>query len=224
MTTKTTKWTTLAATAALFALTAIGTARAQIRVNPLPATTLPQSNLALDEIGTEPKGYAFLMQILQEGRAPYAHIQLKPESKVGPPETWNWKVVNTDNELKSALTMKWYAQASCPDALTHLSVSGPGGTLVQNPLKNPIWGYFSTQSFTIGTVKEICEDWANSPSCDPSDPGTGCAEYEEFNLVGGIAPASNADRLRLKASCVSGAVADTYYAPKLRIRCDRGPY
>ena len=222
MITKTTKWTTLAATATLFALTVHGTVRGQTRVNPLPATTLPQGNLALDEIGTVPKGYAFLIQSLPEGRAPYIHVQMKPESSVGAPEDWTWKVANTDNELKWGATMKWYAQAACPDALTYLSVSGPGGLLVQNPLKNPIWGYFSTQSFTIDTIKDVCEDWANAHPCDPTD--VSCPVYEDFNLVGGVAPASNADRLRLKASCASGPAADTYYGPQLRIRCDRAPY
>jgi hypothetical protein len=221
VTTKTTKWTTLAATAALFALTVHGT-HGQTRINPLPATALPQGNLALDEVGTQPKGYAFLIQTMPEGRAPYVHVQLGPESNLGPPEDWTWEVKNTDNELKSAVTMKWYAQAACPDALTYLSVSGPGGTLVQNPLKNPIWGYFSTQSFTIETVQEICEDWANANKCDPAEPG--CQLYEDFNITGGVAPASNADRLRLKASCATGPLPDAFYGPKLRIRCDRGPY
>ena len=160
--------------------------------------------------------------ILPEGRSPYIHVQLKPESTIPAPEDWTWKVATVDNELRWGATMKWYAQAACPDALTQLSVSGPAGLLDQNPLKNPIWGYFSTQSFSIETVKEVCEDWANANSCDPTDPG--CHTYEDFNLVGGVAPASNADRLRLKASCFSGPVADTYYGPKLRIRCDRAPY
>jgi len=216
-------WRTLAATAALLALTVHGT-RGQTAVNPLPVTTLPQGNLNLDEIGTQPKGYAFLMQVMPEGRTPYTYVNLRAEATVGPPETWNWKVISTDNELRWRLNMKWYAQAACPDALTNLQVVGPAGTLTQNPLHNPIWGYFSTQSFTIETVKDICEEWANANKCDPKDPGTGCPIYEDFNLVGGVAPASNADRLRLKASCVGGPVADTYYGPKLRIRCDREPY
>jgi hypothetical protein len=221
VTTKTTHWTTLAATAALIALTVHGT-RGQTRVNPLPATTLPQGTLVLGEIGTQPKGYAFLKQVLQEGHTPYAEIQLKPESTVGPPETWNWIVANTPNELKWALTMKWYAQASCPDALDYVSVSGPGGLLIDNSPKNPIWGHFTTQSFTIDTVTDLCEDWANANKCDPFDAG--CAGYEDFNLVGGVAPASNADRLRLKAACATGPLPDMDYWPKLRVRCDRGAY
>jgi hypothetical protein len=163
------------------------------------------------------------MQILPEGRAPEVQIQLKPDPSYVPPSDWTWKIVDpSDAALASHLSFKWYAQASCPDDLTLLQVSGPGGTLTQNPLINPIWGYFNTQSFTLSTVKNVCVDWATANNCDPIEPG--CPLYETFDLVGGVNPATPADRLRLKASCTSGPVADTFYAPVLRLRCNRGPY
>jgi hypothetical protein len=182
----------------------------------------PAANLGLRQSG-EPRGYAFLMQVLPYERTPEVQIQLRPEPTYVPPSDWTWTVVDpSDNALKLALSFKWYAQASCPDALTQLKVSGPGGTLTQNPLWNPIWGYFNTQSFTLDTVKNICIDWATANNCDPTEPG--CQLVETFDLVGGVAPAAAADRLHLKASCASGPVADTFYAPVMRLRCDRGSY
>ena len=139
-----------------------------------------------------------------------------------PPDQWTWKVVRPTNGVKCDLSFKWYAQASCPDALTFLQVSGPGGTLTQNPLWNPIWGYFKTQSFTIDTVENVCIGWSNANTCDPTDPD--CQVWETFDLVGGVNPASPADRLRLKASCASGPLPTLDYFPTMRLRCDRGPY
>jgi hypothetical protein len=212
---------TLAATAVLVALILPGDARAQTAIT---STTPREDNLQLKESSGGPKGYAFLLPILSSGRLPQVLVQLKPEDNLVPPDQWTWNVTTTDNELKWALTTKWYAQAACPDDLTQLQVIGPGGTLTQNPLWNPIWGYFQTQSFTIDTVKDVCVNWSNANTCDPTDPGEGCALYETFDLVGGVLPAGPADRLRLKASCTSGPVADTYYAPSVRVRCDRTPY
>ena len=206
MTTNTPTTRILAATAALVALTLQGNAGAQTSS---ASTPLPHRNLQLKESGGEPKGYAFLLPILPNGRIPEVLVQLSPENNFDPPDEWTWEVVTSDNELKSALSMKWYAQASCPDALTLLQVSGPGGTLTQNPLWNPIWGYFNTQSFTIDTVKDKCVNWSNAHTCDPADPGTGCATYETFDLVGGVSPAGPADQLRLRASCAAAARCPT---------------
>ncbi len=182
-------------------------------------TTETAANLGFKSAG-EPQGYAFLKQSLPSGRQPGLTVHLRPESTIGSPDAWTWKVTDSDNELKWALNFTWYGQASCPDNLTNLQVSGPGGLLVQNPLSNPIWGTFKTQSFTLTTVKDVCVNWANANACDPSVPS--CAEYETFDLVGGVNPAGPSDRLRLKASCTSGPVADTFYAPVMRLRCDRG--
>ena len=185
-------------------------------------TTTTQGNLQLGESSGPPKGYAFLLLPSTSGRIPEISVKLKPEDNLIPPDQWTWKVTSTDNELRSALTMQWYAQAACPDNLTNLQVIGPGGTLTQNPLWNPIYGYFKTQSFTTDTVKDVCVNWSNANTCDPADPGEGCALYDTFDLVGGVNPPGPAARLRLKASCTSGPVADTYYAAKVRVRCDRG--
>ena len=88
------------------------------------------------------------------------------------------------------------------------------------PIANPIWGYFSTQGITVDTVRNICTDWANSDKCDPAEPG--CQLYETFDLVGGMAPTSPADRLRLKASCSNGPLPTLDYGAKVRLRCNRG--
>lgn len=137
---------TIAATVVLASLTLQGDLGAQVP----GASTGPQSNLQLGESSGEPRGYAFLMPVQPHGRVQQVNLQLKPESTVPQVEDWIWKVDDSPAAMKTALTFKWYAQASCPDNLTLLQVSGPGGTLTQNPLINPIWGYFSTQSFTIG--------------------------------------------------------------------------
>ena len=206
---------TLAATIGLAALGLQGEMRAQV------TGATPQGNLKLGESGGEPRGYAFLMPVEPPtGRVHEVFLQLKPDSTIPPPDQWVWHVDDSPAAIESALTFKWYAQASCPDNLTLLQVSGPGGTLTQNPLSNPIWGYFSTQSFTIDTVRNICTDWANSDTCDPAEPG--CQLFETFDLVGGVAPATPADRLRLKVSCSSGPLPTLDYAAKVRLRCNRG--
>jgi hypothetical protein len=209
---------TLVATLVLVAVTLAGNAHAQTTIT----ATSTQSNLGLKESSGPPKGYAFLLPT-KPARS-HVLVQLRPEDNLIPPDQWTWEVTTTENELKSALTQTWYAQAACPDTLTNLQVIGPGGTLTQNPLWNPIFGYFKTQSFTTGTVKDVCVDWANAHACDPSDPGEGCPLYEDFDLVGGVLPAGPADRLRLKASCGTGPIVDTYYAPTVRVRCDRGAF
>ena len=187
----------------------------------LPGRALGQtgtvSTLKIVQSG-EPKGYAFLIPPKSTREV---FVDVRPDSTIPPPDQWTWHVDNSDAQIKSALSMKWYAQASCPDDLTLLQVVGPAGTLTQNPLINPIWGTFSTQSFTVATIKNVCTDWANETTCDPAEPG--CQLYEIFNLVGGVAPATNADRLRLKASCSSGALPTLDYAAKVRLRCNRVP-
>lgn len=173
------------------------------------------SNLGIVQSG-DPRGYAFL---IPPRGFKEVFIDLRPDSTIPPPDQWTWHVDNSNAQIKSALVMKWYAQASCPDNLTLLQVTGPAGTLTQNPLYNPIWGYFKTQSFTVDTIKNVCTDWANENACDPAEPG--CQLYEIFDLVGGIAPATNADRLRLKASCSSGPLPTLDYGAKVRLRCNR---
>lgn len=206
----------LAATAVLVVLGLQGATRAQVK----SATPPPSGNLQLQESGGGPRGYAFLLPSTPD-RDREVEVILHPESTLPIPEDWTWKIDTTDAALKDAVDFKWYAQASCPDDLTLLQVVGPAGTLTQNPLHNPIWGYFHTQSFTINTLKNVCLDWANSNQCDILQPG--CDHWEIFDLVGGVAPATSADRLKLKASCTSGALPDQYYALSLRLRCSREP-
>jgi hypothetical protein len=183
--------------------------------DPLPHGTLP-----LGESGGQPKGYAFLMQVLPQGRTPQVSINLTPVDATVPPWEFTWEMTDpSDNGLKSLLALKWYGQAACPDNLTLLKVTGPGGTLTQNPLSNPIWGYFNAQSFSVDTVKGVCIDWANDDTCDPAEPG--CVLTQTFELVGGVAPATPADILHLKASCASGPLPNLDYAPVLSVRCNR---
>jgi hypothetical protein len=179
-----------------------------------------QANLNLGYGTGEAKGYAFLLPVAPApGRAHEIYVDLRPDSTLPAPERWTWHVDTPPNQLKSMLTTTWYAQASCPDALTLLQVSGPGGLLTQNPLHNPIWGNFKTQIFTADTVVNVCTEWANSNQCALGEPG--CESSETFSLVGGVAPASVADQLRLKASCAGGPLPTIDYAPKLSLRCNR---
>jgi hypothetical protein len=214
MTKRTPTITTLAAATVLVALTWPADTRAQIATTPPPS-----GNLNLKESAGGPKGYSVL---LPAGKTPEVFAILHPDSTLPPAEDWTWHVDTTDAELKAAVTFKWYAQAACPDDLTLLKAVGPAGTLTQSPLKNPIWGYFSTQSFTVDTLKDVCLDWANTNKCDIFEPGT-CDAYKIFNLVGGVNPATSADRVRLKASCTSGALPDQVGAVSLSLRCSKEP-
>ncbi|MCO7226720.1 hypothetical protein [Pleionea sp. CnH1-48] len=177
-------------------------------------------NLDLELTDQPNKGYAFIKQILDRDReVPFVTVSLRNTPTWELPENWTWEVVNpSDNQLKHDLTFKWYDQAACPGDLTHLSVNGPGGYKVQNPLKNPIAGYFNYQSFDHQNIKNICVDWATTNNCDPTDPG--CQLYEEFNLVGGVFPVAN-DLLNLRAQCANGTMIDNLYAPVMTLRCDR---
>ncbi len=211
----TTQTTAAAAIAALAVLIASSHAHAQT------VTGLPAQELGLKTNGA-PQGYAILKQVLTQGRLPEANVNLKPESTVPPPDTWTWTVnPGDDTQIKADASLRWYAQAACPDNLTNLQVSGPGGTLTQNPLFNPVSGYFKTQSFTVTTLKDVCVNWANDHKCDTVVPGEGCQLDYFVDLVGDVNPAGPADRLRLKASCGGGPVADLFYAPKLRLNCHR---
>jgi len=173
-----------------------------------------------------PAGYAFLFQSMRDpytgallpGGMPDVHIEVKARSRT--PVEWYADV--NDTVLAGDLTFRWYAQASCPDDLTNLQVNGPGGTLTQSPLYDPIYGYFETQSFTVQTIKDICVKWATETGaqCLPPEPGV-CQIKETFILEGGTAPTTNADRLQLKASCTSGPVANRYYAPRMKLVCHR---
>jgi hypothetical protein len=186
-------------------------------------TKTTKGNLNLGISSGEPKGYAFLLPVPpRTGGVHEVHVDLRPDDTQPPPDQWTWHVDQSAAQIKSATKMTWYAQASCPDNLTLLQVTGPAGTLTQNPLQNPIWGNFATQSFTVDTVKNVCEDWANANQCDILAPGEDCELSRTFDLVGGVAPASSADRLRLKASCSSGPLPTLDYAPKMRLHCTRG--
>jgi hypothetical protein len=216
MTKRTPTITTLAAATVLVALTWPADTRAQIATTPPPS-----SNLNLKESAGGPKGYAFLLPIVPGGKTPEVALILHPDSTLPIPEDWTWHIDTTDAAIKSAVTFKWFAQASCPDDLTLLKVVGPAGTLTQSPLHNPIWGYFNTQSFTVDTLKNVCLDWANSNKCDIFEPG--CDAWDSFSLVGGVNPATSADRLTLKASCASGPLPNQVYAASLSLRCSKEP-
>jgi hypothetical protein len=202
----------LAGAAVLATVMMPGDARAQFTTPPT------QGNLNLRESSGPPRGYAFLLPAPVNG-TPEITVQFKPVDKTLEPDQWTWQMFTGENVLWDALKARWYAQASCPDDLTKLQVIGPAGTLTQNPLWNPIYGYFETQSFTNETIKDACITWFNDHTCDTTVPG--CEKVKIFNLTGGVAPAGSADRLRLKASCTSGPVADAYYASSLKLTCLR---
>ena len=179
-------------------------------------------NLGLGESSGPPKGYAFLLPVYPATAGVHeVAIDLRAQNPADPANEWNWYVTQSDAQIRGALTFKWYGQAACPDDLTSLQAVTPGGTLTQNPLSNPIWGYFNAQSFSVDTIKNVCTDWAQDNLCDPFDPGEGCPVYTTFDLCGGVAPASAADTLKLKASCTSGPLPTQNYGVKVHLRCNR---
>jgi hypothetical protein len=179
-------------------------------------------NLDMTLTNGEARGYAFIKQILQDGRAPHVRIYLRHDPSWGPPSDWTWYVSDpNDTVLEYDLTVKWYGQASCPDDLTNFQINGPGGLQTQNPLVNPIDGYFEYQSFNLDTVKDICVSWATKNNCDPIEPG--CQLEETFELFIDVAPESD-DFISLKASCQSGPLPDSHYLPVLSLTCDRANY
>ena len=57
---------------------------------------------------------------------PEVRVQLSPVDPFIPPDQWTWKL-SDPNGVKSDLSFKGYAQASCPDALTFLQVRARAG-------------------------------------------------------------------------------------------------
>jgi len=178
------------------------------------------TNLDLDLTDRAHKGYAFIKQIFDRDREiPFATVSLRNTPAWETPDNWTWEVANpNDNQLKNELTFKWYGQAACPSELTQFTLNGPGGYQVQNPLKNPVAGYFNYQSFDHQNIKNICVNWATNNNCDPLEPG--CQLYEDFNLVGGVSPTAS-DLLNLSAKCANGTSINKPYAPVMTLRCDR---
>ena len=175
-----------------------------------------------------PRGYAFIKQIL-ERRDPLAApepprvvVYLKHEPSGGPPSDWSWYVSDpNDTVLSHDLTIEWYGQASCPDDLTSLQINGPGGLASQNPLTNPIAGYFEYQSASVDRVKDICVHWAEANNCDPTEPG--CQLEETFNLYVDVTPEPG-DYIELSGSCASGPLPTAHYLPDIELLCTRANF
>lgn len=205
-------------------LTASLLANAEISANDSQqkGSTGHEDNLDMRLSNGEAEGYAFIKQIFPREKTlpaiPALTIELEAEDPFLPFD-WVWQVKSfNENALKASLTFDWYGQASCPGSLEDLSIDGPGGAKSQNPLTNPIWGYFKYQGFSVDTVVQRCEDWANDNNCDPKVPG--CVQQVDFNLVGGAALAPN-DLVHLTAKCDSGIVADEKVAPIMTLKCIR---
>lgn len=176
----------------------------------------------------EPRGYAFIKQILErtepyyKPQPPRVVVHLRHEPSWGPPWEWSWYVSDpNDTTLAHDLTTKWYGQASCPDDLTSLQINGPGGLAIQNPLSNPIAGYFEYQSASVDRVKDICVQWAEENNCDPTEPG--CQLQETFNLFNDVS-AKPGDYIKLSGSCASGPLPMSQYLPKIELLCTRANY
>lgn len=186
-----------------------------------------RGNLGLDYGSGERRGYAFIMQILERSEygkpePPRVVLELDHDPSWGPKSDWEWFVKNpNDNVLKHGLTFKWYGQASCPDDLTSLQLKGPGGTLTQSPLNNPVAGYFEYQSVSVDRVKNLCVNWATNNNCDPIEPG--CQLQETFNLFDDVA-AQPGDYLELSGSCATDQLPTTQYLPKVEVLCLRGNF
>ena len=181
------------------------------------------------------ESYAFMKPVydldeFKNRQVPSITISLKPTEDPFNPSDIEWTVINGNassynNQLRDDLTINWYLQASCTDDLTHLEVDGPGGKLVQNPLSNPISGYFKYQSFSIDSVKQVCVNWANDNDCNPA-ADAGCQLFEDFILENGVEPVKN-DTIKLNAICASGQIAaspeDVFYTSQLKLRCAIDP-
>lgn len=172
----------------------------------------------------EPIGYAFLKQILERSERflpalpPRVVVELRPEPSWVAPNKWSWDVQTSDSDIANQLTTKWYGQASCPDDLTSLQISGPGGQMNQSPLVNPVYGYFDYQSASVDRVKDICVQWAQNNNCDPLEPG--CEIQTTFNLFEDVEPQPS-DYIQISGSCASGPLPTSHYLPEIELRCLR---
>lgn len=175
------------------------------------------------------RDYALLKQIhdpTSHDRWGYALVELDVDKGEVLDEewdpSWEYSIGTTDNELRQRLTLTWYGQASCASGIGSLKLSGPGGTETQSlaPGQKTVHGKFDYQSFTLATIESLCVDWAEqTPAGWPGAPMVPL--YEEFDLVGGMAPASASDQLRLDWQCVGGSPMSSSYQPKIRVRCSR---
>ncbi len=171
--------------------------------------------------------YALLQPLHQPG---YVLLQLKADKGKILDEAWDpswiWHSSTTDHELENQATLEWYAQASCAGGIQSFKVSGPGGTQTQT-LKagqKTLHGTFKMQSFAVTTLKKICIDWAKQKPAGWPQTDDLVELYHEWDLVGGVAPTTSADRLHLVAQCKGGGTIDHSYGGKLRLRCSRAGY
>jgi hypothetical protein len=130
--------------------------------------------------------------------------------------TWSWEVITSANEIRQACMGLWTAQAACHGGLTLFRVANPEGQVFTQQLaqgQQVLVGDFMMQGFRVETIRQIAVNWASDPS---SVSWTGALPlYHEFNLVGGQAPATALDQLRLEAA---GFHTVEFYGAQIRLR------
>lgn len=205
-----------------------GYADLAVAVNDIGTTTRGTTgNLDMKLTNGEAEGYAFIKQIFPLVRGvrtvPEVIVKVQPDDSSSPFWEWTWEVFHEgpDTALAALLNFQWYGQASCPDDLVDFRISGSDGTRIQNPLTNPVYGYFNYQAFSVDTVENVCLNWATENNCDVFVPGQSSCELDHtFDLIGGSELAPD-DEVLVNASCKSGPVAYDYVAPVMKLRCIR---
>ena len=126
--------------------------------------------------------------------------------------------------LRDALSINWFAQASCRTGLNRVTISGPGGSLVQQfPAgQRTISGRTRYQSFEVDAVDDVCIGWAEAivAACGwPLEPGRPDCEDEVTFTFGPNDPLPDSAPIVVGGRCDGGALPQRAYVPRLTLTC-----
>lgn len=127
------------------------------------------------------------------------------------------------NQLRDALSINWSAQASCQNGLSRVTISGPGGSQVQQfPLGQPsISGRTRYQSFEVDAVDDVCIAWAEEIVADcgwPLEPTSECPDDVMF-VFGRDDPLPDSAPVVVGGNCTDGPLPQRTYVPRLELTC-----
>lgn len=161
--------------------------------------------------------------VLRQPQAP-ARVILSVRAVSGqalPSEVERWDPGTS--QLRDALSINWFAQASCRNDLSRVSIAGPGGSIVQRfgPGRPSISGRTRYQSFEVEAVDDVCLAWAEEIVADcgwPLEPGAPC-EIEKMFVFGPDDPLPGSAAIVVAGNCTDGPLPQRTYVPRLEVTC-----
>lgn len=153
-----------------------------------------------------------------------ASMDLRPGNTWATPADIEWERYDpSDAGLKDALSINWYAQASCASGMEQVRISGPGGSQVQNISgdRNTIRGRTKYQSFSIPAAEAVCIRWANqvTAACGENPQTEPACENERTFTYTEAQPLPRSPAVQTSGSCQSGNLPTSTYRGDLKLTC-----